>query len=161
ANVEALPPAAVERLEAFVDRGRSLLVFLGDKINASFYNQTFASPTRLHEGLLPGRLVELEGNPAGEKSPLAVGDVDYGHPALATFQDARSASLAGITLKALWKVEAGSSAVLMRASSGSPLLCEKPFGKGRVLLFTSTCDQDCTNFPVRPAYLPWVYRLVG
>jgi hypothetical protein len=49
----------------------------------------------------------------------------------------------------------------MRAGNGSPLLCEKPFGKGRVLLFTSTCDRDWTNFPVRPAFLPWIYRLVG
>src|SRR5207245_944508 len=67
----------------------------------------------------------------------------------------------GVHFKALWKVDPGAAAVLMRTNSGSPLLCEKPFGKGRVLLFTSTCDRDWTNFPVRPAFLPWVYRLMG
>jgi hypothetical protein len=161
ANVESLSPAAVEKLEAFVDNGGSLLVFLGDKVDPMFYNQTFTAPTRLHEGLLPGRLLEIEGNPTNEKSPQFVTDVDQGHPVLAAFQDPKFASLAGVTLKALWKIEAGSGTVLMRSSSGAPLLCEKLFGKGRVMLFTSTCDRDWTNFPVRPAFLPWVYRLVG
>jgi hypothetical protein len=161
ANVESLSPRAVEKLEGFVDQGGSLLVFLGDKVNPTFYNQNFSDAARLHEGLLPGRLLEIEGNPANEKALQVVIDVDYGHPALAAFQDPKFASLAGVHLKAFWKIDAGSSAVLMRASSGSPLLCEKPFGKGHVLLFTSTCDRDWTNFPVRPAFLPWVYRLVG
>jgi uncharacterized membrane protein len=161
ANVDALPPAAVEKLEAFVDQGGSLLVFLGDKINADFYNQTFAAPTRLHEGLLPGKLLKVEGDPGREKNLPFVGDVDHGHPALAAFEDPTFASLAGVQFKALWKVEPGTAAVLMRTNTGLPLLCEKGFGKGRVILFTSTCDRDWTNFPVRPAFLPWVYRLVG
>ena len=38
---------------------------------------------------------------------------------------------------------------------------EKAFGKGRVVVFASSCDRDWTNFPVRPAFLPWVHRLVG
>jgi hypothetical protein len=161
ANVEALSEAAVQKLESFVDGGGSLLIFLGDKINSTFYNQTFAAPTRLHGGLLPGRLLELDGNPANEGNLLFVSDVDFGHPALSVFQDPKFASLASIHFKALWKVDPGPSSVPMRVSSGSPLLCEKAFGKGHVLLFTSTCDRDWTNFPVRPAYLPWIYRLVG
>src|SRR5206468_11611146 len=102
-----------------------------------------------------------EGDPGSEKNLLFVGDVDFGHPVLSDFQDPKFASLAGVHFKALWKVDPGSSAVLMRASSGAPLLCEKSFGKGRVLLFTSTCDRDWTTFPVRPVYLPWVYRVVS
>jgi hypothetical protein len=29
------------------------------------------------------------------------------------------------------------------------------------MLFAATCDRDWTNLPVRPAFLPWTYRLVG
>jgi hypothetical protein len=161
ANVEALPPTAVERLERFVDGGGSLLVFLGDKVQPAFYNQTLAVPTRLHGGLLPGKLVEIEGSAGNEKNPLFISDIDYGHPALAMFQDPKFASLAGVSIQALWKIDPAASTVLMRTNTGTPLLCEKAFGKGRVILFTSTCDRDWTNFPVRPAYLPWLYRLVG
>jgi len=171
ANVEALSAPAVEKLEQFVDRGGSLLIFLGDKIDRNFYNQNMAAATRMHGGLLPGRLLAVEGNPAAAESkpddPKAedkfafVANVDYEHPALSAFQDSRFANLAGVRFKALWGIDPGSSAVLMKANTGSPLLCEKAFGKGRVVLFASTCDRDWTNFPVRPAFLPWIHRLVG
>jgi hypothetical protein len=49
----------------------------------------------------------------------------------------------------------------MKATNGALLLAEKAFGKGRVMVFTSTCDRDWTNFPIRPVFLPWVFRLVA
>lgn len=161
ANVESLTAPAVEKLEAYVDRGGSLLVFLGDKTNVQFYNSTFADATRLHGGLLPGRLGDRAGDPEGKEDFAFVANVDYEHPALSAFHDPKFANLAGVTFKALWSVNAGESQVLMRANTGTPLLCEKNFGKGKVLLFASTCDRDWTSFPVRPAFLPWVHRIVA
>ena len=49
----------------------------------------------------------------------------------------------------------------MSTGEGEPLLCEHLYGQGRVALFASSCDRDWSNFPVRPAFLPFVYRLVG
>ena len=76
-----------------------------------------------------------------------------------------SPSLVGpsVTFKALWEVDVKPPApVLMKASTGAPLLCEKTVGKGRVLLFTSSCDRSWTNFPIRPAaYLPWTHQLAA
>jgi len=163
ANVESLPLAAVEKLEAYVDRGGSLFVFLGDKANRVFYNSQLAAPARLHGGLLPGRLGDLAGDPeASEPGAGFVADVAFDHPALAAFEDPGFARLRGVTFKALWSVEPGTdSSLLMRTSNGAPLLCERTFGKGRVLLFASTCDRDWTDFPVRPAFLPWIHRLVA
>jgi hypothetical protein len=160
ANVESLSSAAVEKLEGLVDRGGSLLIFLGDKVNPAFYNEYLAGPNRPHGGLLPGRLLDLDGSSAGPEAYAFVSQVDYDHPALNVFDDPKFANLTSVTFRALWKMDPGSGPVLMRASTGSPLLCERSFGKGRVLLFTSSCDRDWTNFPVRPAYLPWVHRLV-
>jgi uncharacterized membrane protein len=161
ANADSLPAAAVEKLEDYVDRGGNLLFFLGDRVNARSYNQNLTGSTRLHDGLLPGPLTEVQGNAAGEGDFAFVGDVDYEHPALAIFREPRSGNLAGVTFKALWGIDAANAVVLMRTNNGLPLLCEKAFGKGRVMLFTSTCDRDWTNFPARPAYVPWIHRLVG
>jgi hypothetical protein len=174
ANVGGLSAASLERLESFVDRGGSLLIFLGDRINQPLFNQSLAGETRLHGGLSPGKLIGQEGNPvkpSGKQTgavaqesmlPMAhVGQVDTDHAALAAFADLGSASLSGVGFTALWTLEPRQASVLMRADTGSPLLLEKEFGKGRVMLFASTCDRDWTNFPVRPAYLPWVYRLVA
>ena len=163
ANVESLPEAAVEKLEDYVENGGSLLVTLGDKVNAAFYNETLAGTNRRHGGLLPGRLTHIEGDPTSGKDLAFLGGADYDHPALSAFQDARFASLIGpsVTFKALWRMEAPRQALRMKASNGAPLLCEKNYGKGRVMLFTSTCDRDWTNFPIRPVFLPWTHRLVA
>ncbi|HEY7313051.1 MAG TPA: VWA domain-containing protein [Gemmataceae bacterium] len=163
ANVEALPASTVEKLEEYVENGGSLLVFLGDKVNSRFYNEELSGPNRRHGGLLPGRLTAIEGDPAAGKDIAFIGGADYDHPALTTFQDTRFASLVGpsVTFKALWRVDAPAESLVMKASNGAPLLCEKGFGKGRVMLFTSTCDRDWTNFPIRPVFLPWTHRLVA
>ncbi len=135
-------------------------MFLGDRVNLNFYNETLAGPTRLHGGLLPGRLVASESDPAGAAATF-VSDIDFEHAALAAFADPKFANLTRVNFAALWGVDPAGSTVLMRSSTGSPLLCEKSYGKGRVMLFASTCDRDWTNFPVVPAYLPWMYRIVA
>ena len=155
ANVESLAPAAVEKLEEYVDRGGALWVFLGDRVEARFYNEFLAAPSRLHGGLLPARLTTVETN------TLTIGAMDYENPALAAFADPRFATLTGVELRRSWGLELPEGGALMVANTGAPLLCEKPFGKGRVMLFASSGDRDWNNFAVRPAFLPWVHRLVG
>lgn len=161
ANVESLSSSGLDNLEAFVDRGGSLLFCLGDRVNKTFYNDHMAAPTRLHGGLLPGKLTQIEGHPDGKQEDLFIADVDFEHDALAAFADPQFAKLTSVHLRALWGCDPTGSAVLMRVNTGAALLCEKAFGKGRVLLFTSTCDRDWTSFPVRPAFLPWVYRIIS
>ncbi|HLQ47115.1 MAG TPA: hypothetical protein VK137_20395, partial [Planctomycetaceae bacterium] len=114
-----------------------------------------------HGGLLPGRLSTIEGDPAGERPIAMIGDFEENHPALASLSEEQSGLFAGVQFHALWNVEPGEAAVLMRTSTGSPLLIEKQFGQGKVVLFAAPCDRDWSNFPVKPAFLPWVYRLVG
>lgn len=161
ANVESLPEAAVEKLEEFTARGGSLLFFLGDRVDAVQYNDSLSKPTRHLGGLLPGRLLKVEGNPKEDKAVSTIGAVAYDHPALSAFQDARFAALGGVQFKALFRVEADPGQVLMKSNSDAPLLCEKEYGKGRVMLFTSTCNRNWTNFPLRPAFLPFTHRLVA
>ena len=162
ANVESLAPSSVEKLEEYVENGGKLLVFLGDQVRGAAYNESLASPTRKNGGLLPVRLLQREGDPAGSDAFASVSEVDFEHPALTAFADPRFGNLMGVRFKAIWKCDPSTNAnVLMKASTGSPLLLEKEFGRGRVMLFTSTCDRDWTNFPVRPTYLPWTHRLVG
>jgi hypothetical protein len=184
ANVARLTGDAHEKLEKYVDGGGSLLIFLGDNIDARFYNQSLAASTRIHGGLLPATLVKERGNvmAAGTKSDTtyaAVTGVAYSHSALASFEDTKNGNLAGVTFKALWELKprAEQTSVLMsarvlessapdgrpkaeKASEHLPLLLEKKYGKGRVLLFASTCNRARTNFPMSSAFLPWTHQLV-
>lgn len=166
ANVETLPEAAVGKLERFVDRGGSLLVFLGDQVQPGFYNSRLADPGRLRGGLLPARLTGAgpRGDPKSDQAVARLGDFASDHAALAGFDSGETGSLGGVTLTAYWKLEpaaTGTTRVLMATDGGDPLLCERSYGGGRVALFASSCDRDWNNLPVRPAFLPFVYRLFG
>jgi hypothetical protein len=184
ANVNRLADEAVKKLEDYVDAGGSLLVFLGEKVDPQFYNENLAGESRRGGGLLPAKLgSELSGRDAAAKkgeevkqegSYAAIANLEYAHPALAPFEDPKHGNLASVTFKSLWelKPQGGQSAVLMSvrvlpkddkdakpaaAVPHLPLLCEKNFGKGRVMLFASTCNKRWTNFPARPAFLPWTH----
>jgi hypothetical protein len=164
ADLESLPPAAVDKLEDYVAGGGGLFVFLGPRADPAFYNERLQGPGRRDGGVMPASLVKRETDAGGAGDATFVGDVDYDHPALGAFREPGFASLAGpsVTFKGLWRVDPRrEAAVLMRTNSGAPLLVEGAVGKGRVLLFTSSCDREWTNFPLRPSYLPWVHRLTA
>ena len=173
ANVAALAAPQLELLEHYVDGGGSLLIALGDRVDAKAYNE-WTGPSRLHGGLLPGPLralvqprgAEVELDPDAEVDPgdgtaAFVAAVDSAHPALAGFGDAQLGYLSAVRLDAWYGFDTPPATVLMRTSTGQPLLAEKRFGRGRVLLFASTIDRDWTNFPLQPTFVPWVYRLVS
>ncbi|MDP7275607.1 MAG: BatA domain-containing protein [Planctomycetaceae bacterium] len=166
ANVESLPEAAVAKLERFVDRGGSLLVFLGNQVQPAFYNKRLADPSLTRGGLLPATISGAvpQGQAADNATAATIGDFSADHPALAGFSSGETGTLGGITLSTYWKLDTATTRntrVLMKTDGGDPLLCERNYGGGRVALFASSCDRDWTNFPVRPAFLPFVYRLVG
>jgi hypothetical protein len=161
ANVDKLAGPVRTVLEQFVDRGGGLLVFLGDLVDASAYNADLLGANQLHGGLLPARLGKVVGDPTGAEAFAQIGRVESDHPLLAAFLEPGFADLGRVRLRAFWTLEPGETPVLMRASNGSPLLCEKPFGKGRVLVCAAPCDRDWTDFPINPGYLPWLHTLVG
>jgi hypothetical protein len=178
ANVESLSAPAVNRLEEYVRSGGRLFIFLGDKVSQADYNERLAGGSG-REGLLPGRLIKIEGDPAQKKLDYVLADPDFNHPALSPFADPRDARLTLVRFMAYWKVDRGDAAVLMsvgkdvkaeagndpsgaqRVSVADPLLIEKEFGNGRVVLFTSTCDNDWTNFGARISYLLFMHRIAA
>ena len=162
ANVGHLPAPALETLEAYVDRGGSLLVTLGDRVEPAAYDD-WTGAHRLHGGLLPGRLTGTvepsDPHAAGGSNFIAA--VDNTHPAMAGFGDGQLGSLNTVRLYRYAVVESDEAAVILRDAAGRPLLLEKRFGRGRVMLFAGTIDRDGTNFPLQPAFVPWVYRLTA
>jgi hypothetical protein len=51
--------------------------------------------------------------------------------------------------------------VALRYHDGAPALVESDLGLGKVFLFTSTADTAWNDFAVRPAFVPFVNRLLG
>ncbi len=165
ANQADLQPAQLQLLERYVDGGGGLWIALGDHVDPAAYN-TWFGPHRLHGGLLPARLGAqvLDADPLDPLDPDTggfVATVNRAHPAIAGFADAQLGYLTSVRFTGRFRIDAAAPSVLMSTSDGQPVLVEKRFGRGRVMLLASTLDRDWTNFPLQPAYVPWVYHMVS
>jgi len=150
ANVPDVRQAQVEDLYNFVRDGGGLLVTLGDKINP-----TLVTARMRHGGisLLPGEVQDAAAAPeAADGRSLAIADA--GHPVARALGVLPPELLAEARFQRYFKLALAPDArpILKIAGTEAPLLAEKPLGRGKVLLFTSTIDRAWTNLPIHPAY---------
>ena len=57
--------------------------------------------------------------------------------------------------------EAGVPRVVLTYNDGTPAVMERPWGLGRVVLFSSTADTAWNDLPVRLAFVPLLHRALG
>lgn len=159
ANVATLPKDDVKRLEAYVAAGGGLMLWTGDQVDATLWNQGFWKDGK---GLLPAPLLDIGGD-LDKPDPLVLVDAD--HPIFAISKELIGQLLSFVRVGRYDTVgdkDAGldegqvpkDSKVLIRAGreNGAPILIEKAFGKGRVALFTTAADAAWSSFPGDHAY---------
>ncbi len=134
-NVPELPPDATEAVRKYVREGGGLAFFVGETINAAYYNKEFYAGGK---GLLP---VSLGFTPSllppveGTKTPdLVVTD----HPVFAILSGQENALIDFVKINAYFAVEASApkaegTRVIASLRDGAPLMLEHEFGQGRVL----------------------------
>ena len=157
-GVAKLQQATREALEAFVRRGGGLILSVAPDLDRDAWDRTYERllPARLGEPFraafdaerylaiqpsdLPLLLREFEHDPNGD---LSAGRV-YNHFRLQPLDESGDAA----------------SRTLLTLSNGDPLLVERRFGKGRVLLWATTQGAAWNSLVVHQAHLPLVYRLL-
>ena len=151
ANVANIPLSFADRLARYVEAGGGLILFPGGNLRPESYN------TLLHRKhkLLPVSLVPRnEDSAAGprtavptETNPLGL-DADL---------------LAGVDFLQGVELQAGEleHRQALRYDDGTPALIESDFGQGKVFVFSSTADLEWNDFAIRPAFVPFVNRLLG
>jgi hypothetical protein len=82
---------------------------------------------------------------------LTVGKVDPGHPSIR-----KAEGWSGVKFYFVVHVNEAQSQVIARLTDQTPLLLEKRVGAGRILLFTSGFDNLTNDFPLHPAFVPFV-----
>ena len=163
ANVPQLSDLQVKTLDDYVRRGGGLLIFPGDRNNRDWYkSKTLASGA----GLLPCEFAQIVDTHALNSQPAAIVAQHYDHQALEFFNDPRNGTLQGAKLQTWYKLVAAQSslqeiAIAAHLDTADPFLVEKQFGKGRVIQCATACDDDWTNLPARPAYLPLMQQLIA
>lgn len=167
ANPGALPPSVVEALEARVAAGGALLVTLGDR--AAEAGALEALNARLLRpdgtGLAPARLLRTIEVRSRREEAFHVASFVEDHPALSFFADERwKPFLVEAPFYAFVAAEpAPESSVLAHFDdeAGSPLLIERAYDRGRVLVWTSSIDADWNRLPESPGTLvPLVHELL-
>ena len=163
ANVSKLDDTQLHALEEFVKNGGGLLLFPGNRVEATWYqNSLFKGGA----GLLPMWLGPLAGDLKESAPSASIVAQRFDNPALELFNDPRNGSFADVAIKLWFKYKEDAPApgldkpiVLARLDSGDPFLIEKPYGDGRVIACSTAIDADWSNFPMRPSYLPLLQRL--
>jgi len=82
---------------------------------------------------------------------LGIGDADRAHPSI------RNADgWSGVKFYFAVRVNDADSQVVARLADQTPLLLEKREGAGHIIVFASGLDNLTNDFPVRPAFLPFI-----
>ncbi len=160
-NVPSFTAEQASAVADFVRRGGTAVFFMGPNVQADNYNRRFVQDISSQGGLLPGRL----GEPVGQIGP----DAPAAH---LEWIDTRHEYFSGLyenpddypTVLAQryyrLKPAAGGGQTLMQLAdeAKSPLVIRKPFGRGGVVLCTTTASPRWSNLCISPLFLPMVNR---
>jgi uncharacterized membrane protein len=155
-NVQSLSPGMVERLDGWVRAGGGLLLFLGDHCISSggreFYNRTLSIAGA---SLLPA--------PLGEHVELAEQDLAQlilkvpEHPIFRQLADSPSVFQAWVEQYVIVRPpstdETVRTLITYTGIGEHPFLVEKVHGRGRVLLVTTTADEEWNRL-MASSFLP-------
>ena len=184
ANVNRVNEETAERLKSYVSAGGGLAIFLGDQVDTDLYNRVLY---RDGSGLLPAKLGELSATVA-DQAGIAVGELDAAHPVMRPLARGNVSLFAGAqvyqfvacepaaaTQPATGETAAtqpstmpasdaapGPTRVLIRLADADkhPLLMDRSFGAGRVMLYTSSADKEWNNLADRPVFVVLAMEMV-
>ena len=142
ANVPGPSGEVAGRLREFVRSGGGLILAAGSHVQAPLYNERLAD-------LLPGHI-----STASRTSDLTLSVDDDASPL--------AAGLPGLSqVRTRQRLLVDTSATpLLSFVDGSPAALGHAVERGRVLLFCSTLDDDWTDLPIRPGFLPLLATFV-
>ena len=158
ANLKGLSESEAKWLKNFVNAGGGLIVSLGDQIDPLLYTKVFNSG---ENPFLPCNLTVAVGDAANHEQFNVIAVVKYEHPIFASFKDPNHGDFGTAHFYRHFQTALFADAnELARYDDGQPAIIEKQYGKGHVLLFTSTFDTEWTDFPQHGVFLPFIHESV-
>jgi hypothetical protein len=139
-DVISLPAAAESSLLRYVRPGGSVWIAAGASAGHATRIPVFAE-----------NILESRNYARGNDRFLSVGDADPSYRSISSTD-----RLSGIKFFFALRVEPGDARILARLTDQTPLLLEKKVGEGTILLFTSGLDNLTNDFPLHPAFVPFV-----
>jgi hypothetical protein len=177
-DVGLLTPAIVAKLEAHLKRGGGVVIGLGPNAAAAkeAYNRLLYNDGN---GILPGPLIEVAASPPDDPGFRLGGDEEaFRRAPLAAFRDDNArAGLVTVPFRAYVKMDAPADGRARRLLSFVPAaapadapgavrkrpdpgIVEWSRHRGRVMVYTSSFNQDWTDWPVLPSFLPFAHEVL-
>ena len=164
ADVNDVSPDTVSEIENYVRDGGSLFIFLGESVVPERYNEVLF---REGQGILPARLIE----PAGDKermTPFYLDVLEFSHPLFQFFEpESHRKLLAPVKAYVYYKTEVPQGRkdttvlAVYKDADRSPAVIEKSYGKGRVILVTTTASMEWNAWAVRPFFVCFLNEAVS
>lgn len=140
ADLNSLPSILENSLTQYVRAGGSLLIAAGTSAGA-----------RSQIPIFNAHIIETRDYSRVPDRYMAVGSIDSSFPAVA-----KAGGWQGVKFFYALNVDPGDARAIVRLGDQTPLLLEKRIGEGRVLLFTSGLDNLTNDFPLEPAFVPFI-----
>jgi hypothetical protein len=139
-DVNTVPSLLENTLTQYVRSGGSLLIAAGT-----------SAGSRLQIPIFAAKIIEPRDYNRVPDRHMAVGSSDSSYPAVA-----KANGWSGVKFFYALNVEPGDARIVVRLADQTPLLLEKRLGEGRVALFTSGLDNLTNDFPLNPAFVPFI-----
>ena len=152
AGMPTLSDRHVDRLQQFVQRGKSLFVVYGASADIDHFNRLWAGPT--------GVTIDRPVNPNPSRAGFyTFGSLDMTHPVFSVFGFDQSKP-PEIKFYALPQIRIGDAVrTVMRFSGDRPALVEKRFGSGRIVTFTGPIAPEYSDLVGQAFFVPFVSRV--
>jgi hypothetical protein len=178
ANVPDFADGVAKNMEQYVRRGGGLILFPGQRINPSFYNEQLSGKYQL----LPATYGPARGNAEQDAEYFTVQDRDLEHGIVSIWNDPNAGNLSSTRFYRAFDLvpvssttqpasgaratndlaaDAGAPQVVLKFNHGLPAIVERAWGLGRVVMFASTADTAWNDLAVRPAFVPLIHRALG
>jgi hypothetical protein len=145
-STRALDRRGRDSIAAFVRAGGGLVIAGSPEVEATVVSAIFNWRTPMTG------TIEM---PAS----VALSPTDPRHPVFRPF-GSLSANLGQVRFARAWCVAPEGWDVAARFTDGNPALVERREGSGRVVLFASDLDRQWNDFPLHPAFVPFIIETV-
>jgi hypothetical protein len=139
-DLNTVPSLLEHSLTEYVRSGGSILIAAGT-----------SAGSRLQIPIFDARIVETRDYSRIPDRYMAVGITDSSYPAVA-----KANGWSGVKFFYALDVDPGDARVIVRLGDQTPLLLEERIGEGRVVLLTSGLDNLTNDFPLHPAFVPFI-----
>ena len=158
-NVAMLTDREAEILRGYLEAGGGVVFCLGDQVRPDNYNEVLYKTQKKPNAakgsatgpLLPAKLVERIGDAKTKDAVFEFDPGDYSHPIVRPFQGNPGAGLELTKTFVYFKTQVSEdrgARVALRFSTGDPAIIDAPFGRGRVILVTTSVDREWSTWAV-------------